>query len=186
MVGEHYGRPNTSISRMIRRKARSLSRHPGFSKTDIEDLQQELWAHLLERQAHYNPALASFETFADRLISNRACSILRHRRRHKRHPKFESISLNGVIEGDGGEVQAVYETIESPSSPRPDARDLIEDVQTLIAQLDVPDRLVVIAHLDGLSKQAIRRHLGISRRQLDRSLNRIREAAQRMDLIDYF
>ena len=56
----------------------------------------------------------------------------------------------------------------------PHGNDLAEDVRTMLAQLDDIHRAVATACLEQLSKRRIKQALGLSRRRLDRVLDRIR------------
>ena len=84
----HHGAVLTTYAQsLIRFKAKQLSRKPGFSRTDEEDVAQELTAYLLSRAHLFDPRRASADTFADRVIRTAKAMLLRDRRRqqHARH-----------------------------------------------------------------------------------------------------
>lgn len=185
MIEVYAGRKDAYISKLIRRKAKCICRHPGYTRSDIEDIEHDLWVHLLERQPHFAPSRASFETFADRVIENKVRSILRHRSAQKRDARREDFSINEVVEGSDGEHTSRHETLASCSYPPPDCNDRAEDVKTLLAQLDDVHRAVATAQLDGLSKRQIGSVLGLSRRRLNRAFEHIGEVARGLDLHEY-
>jgi RNA polymerase sigma-70 factor (ECF subfamily) len=67
--------PTSRISRNIRFRAAGLARsgaRPGF---DIDDIEQELRADLIRRAQRYDATKSSFDTFADRIITNRIATL---------------------------------------------------------------------------------------------------------------
>jgi RNA polymerase sigma factor (sigma-70 family) len=186
MVHNHFGRRNSYISRLIRRKARSICRHPGFSISDVEDIAHDLWVHLLKRQNRFDPSRGiKFETFANRIIEHHVCSMLRARKAQKRDPLREEFSLYDEVPGFEDEVCLRYATIADRSAPVPHRNDLAHDVQLLIERLGDMDSAVAMGLLGGLSVRRFARQLGISRRQVNRAIERIRELAELLDIDGY-
>ena len=54
--------------KLIKRKARQLAGRVGFLHADRQDLEQEMALDLLLRLPHFDPTLATRETFVARLI----------------------------------------------------------------------------------------------------------------------
>ena len=65
------------IAALIKRKAIELSRHKGFSRSDREDIEQDLRLHLHRMWTRYDPARSEPHTFATRIINNKAASMVR-------------------------------------------------------------------------------------------------------------
>lgn len=153
---------------LISYKARQLCRKPGFSRSDEEDLVQDLTLSLLRKADQYDPSRgASLDTFADRVVISQVKMMLRARRRHKRAAGFQAASLE---ETDPSPLKRWgVSTPEDPTS----AIDHLEAVSTAIAHLDPSDQAV--ARLLGLhSIQRIAKKLRTSRRQITAALERIR------------
>jgi RNA polymerase sigma-70 factor, ECF subfamily len=93
---------NAYSTSLIQSKARRLCRRPGFSCSEREDLEQEMWLHLVAQAHHFDARRASLNTFIDRTVCSCVAMILRHRRRSKRAPGFGTLSLEStLIEVDG-------------------------------------------------------------------------------------
>jgi RNA polymerase sigma factor (sigma-70 family) len=85
---------------VIRFKARQLSRRQGFTSSDLDDLQQELWLTLIKKAEQFDPAKASLDTFIDRVVNMATAMILRARRRLNRSRGFQQ-SLNVDVAAAG-------------------------------------------------------------------------------------
>jgi hypothetical protein len=55
-------------SQLIRQKARQLVRHPGFSKSDRPDIEQELAIELVQKYDQFDPERARETTFIARVL----------------------------------------------------------------------------------------------------------------------
>jgi RNA polymerase sigma-70 factor, ECF subfamily len=87
---------------LIRIKARQLCRRHGFTSSDEDDIQQELWLRLTAKAHYFDPARGSLHAFVERVVCSGVCGILRHRRRQRRAPSFRAISLEStMVEVDG-------------------------------------------------------------------------------------
>ncbi len=96
-------------NKVIRFKAEQLARRKGFSKTDREDIAQELWLHVWANIGKFDPDRASERTFIVRIIESKAASIARHRSAAKRNPDREEVSLQEVVSDDDGRLAAAAE-----------------------------------------------------------------------------
>ena len=185
MVEDHVRCKDAYITRLIRRKARSMCRLHGFSPSDFRDIQQDLWLHLLHQQARFNPRVAAFETFANRLITNKARSMVRHRRAQKRDPANEAFSLQQTMcDADGVELPH-SETLADHTFPSPHHGDLRLDVDTFVDRLGPGDRHVAEALREGRSQSQIATTLGVSRRQITNAVTRIQRLAREFELHEY-
>lgn len=168
---------------VINSKARQLSRRSGFSRSDEEDLVQELTLRLLEKEHLYDPARgATLDTFADRVITSAVKMILRDRRRLKRAAGFTAVSLESttvIVDGRPvylteavGDADLARVTLAKRHGPDP-AADLAELLDGL------PSELVDIAHrLQDGTVASVARDLGTSRRQVYAAMARIRQHFQ--------
>lgn len=187
MVEPHVYRKDGYIAQLIRRKARLLSGRSSFSVSDREDIEHDLWLHLLERQEQFDPARASFETFANRVINNKVRSIIRHSRAARRCIEREMFSLQDRVEGSEEEGTVPRsDAVADPSSPAPDRRDLSQDFDAVAEQLDPQARRVLELCRCGHSQNRVAEVMRISRRQVSNAMGRIRKVASASGLEAYF
>lgn len=182
MVEEHAGK-DAYVSQMIRRKAKVLARQLGCDPHDVE---QELWAHLLKSQDQFELRRSHFETFAERITTNKIRSMLRFHRAQKRDANREAFSVNDVFKGDDGEMTSRHETLACEGFPGPDRGDLDEDFRTFLAQLNATERDIVLLWLKTSSKEQARTHLRLARKDFEAAWARICQAAEGLDLHEYF
>jgi len=120
----------------IRCKARQLIGKAGFTKSDVDDLMQEMTLDLLERLPKFDPNKAAQSTFVARVIERKISKILRHRMQEKRDFRREACSLNEEVpDGKGG-------TVERSQTLTQDAHDL------RVGRHDRPEAERVDMHLD--------------------------------------
>ena len=176
---------------LIKFKARQLSRKPGFSRSDEEDVSQELTAHLLTQAGLYDPKRGSANTFADRVIKSAIAMLLRDRRRQKRAAGFTAQSLEQTyVRQDQGiaslrDVLGLADLYRRTGAGDDDERRaetvaaVIEAFQSLPPDLqDLCRRLI-----DGTAASAAR-ELGISRRQFRNAIERVRHHFEASGLED--
>lgn len=65
--------------RLIRLKAWQLVGKYGFTRSDREDIEQDLALHVIEHMGQFDPKRSSRSTFVDRIVNRRIISILRQR-----------------------------------------------------------------------------------------------------------
>src|SRR5208283_5417889 len=87
---------------VVRFKAGQLVGKAGLTKSDREDLEQELTLDLMRRAQKYDPKRAGRKTFAARIVERRAATILRGRLSPTRDVRREGPSLNETIAGEDG------------------------------------------------------------------------------------
>jgi len=116
---------------LVARKARQLLGKAGLTRSDRQDIEQELILHLLERWESYDPERGSARTFVARVVENEAARLLRDRRRLKRGCLRVTCSLNEMIPDDeDGTVERVA------TMPAEDVADEVNDLA-----LDLADAL---------------------------------------------
>jgi DNA-directed RNA polymerase specialized sigma24 family protein len=105
---------------LIRYKAHQLCRRPDFSRSDEEDIVQELTAQVLRKAPLYDPGRgASPDTFADRVIDSAVKLLLRARASLKRSPDKPVKSLEReVVEADHSRQVSLGESIDQANATR--------------------------------------------------------------------
>jgi len=100
----------TYEKKLIRAKARKLSRAFGFTAQDIPDIEQELALELIRRLPLFDPSKAKRSTFAARVLGWRAGTMRRNLLRERRNPLRNGPSLNSeVINREGGISEMIEE-----------------------------------------------------------------------------
>lgn len=94
---------NPAIRSIVRRKARRLARGHEFADHEVEDLEQDMWLHLLQMRRHYDPSRGSPEAFTVTVTGSWAAMEVRQRKRNRRNPDFNKLSLDAPVHaGRGG------------------------------------------------------------------------------------
>ncbi len=170
------------VQQLIQVKARQLTHKPGFSRSDQEDLEQDLTVHVLKQAHHFDASRGCVHTFISRVVDSALAMQLRSRRRRKRAAGFRSGSLeDAILHGQKGKGSLADMLDEADGCRRSgaDARsgqeraELQSDTRRVLAEL--PPNLQVIAALRGdATDAAIARELGVSRRQVHNAAQAIR------------
>jgi RNA polymerase sigma-70 factor (ECF subfamily) len=133
---------------LIKYKASQLVRKVGFSRSDRDDLEHDLSLHLLRKAHKFDPARASIETFADRVVNNAVRMILRERRRKCRSGGGPTSSIDTTTVIIDGAPVPLRELLSDADRARrtlrePHDEQTSDDVRTVLAGL--PDGLRKIA-----------------------------------------
>lgn len=166
---------------LIAYKAKQFSRKPGFSRSDEEDIAQELAAHLLAQAHHFDLNRASPNTFSARVIESKIAMILRDRGRHKRAVGLTARSLEQTPRTAEQHGASLRDTLADADLRRrtgagDEVADRTETVAAVVkAFVSLPPGLQAVCRLliDGTPASAAR-DLGISRRQVRNAMERIR------------
>ncbi|NQT19507.1 MAG: RNA polymerase subunit sigma-24 [Planctomycetes bacterium] len=102
MQNSHHHGISDYAARLIRHKARQLAGKAGFTRSDTEDIEQELAVDLLERLPKFDSAKATKNTFSACVIERKISNLIRHRTQQMRDRRRESFSLNDLIKDDNG------------------------------------------------------------------------------------
>ena len=163
---------------VIRFKARQLVGKAGFTKSDREDLEQELALDFLRRSRNFNPDKAKRSTFTTCVVAHHVATILEGRHAPTRDVRREGPSLDAMIADDGGNQVERITIMDARANHRgrspEELHPLKLDVQSVIETL--PPRLREIA--EGLKTQSvteIAQRNGMSRRHMHRLVQRIRQ-----------
>jgi len=173
-----------SARRIIQIKARRLCRRSGFNSTDRDDIEQQLWIHVLVRAAKFDPARRPWEVFLSFILDRRCASIRRERLAEKRSPCREECSLDDlVLDGDGRCVRRDQTTPECSSTPQR-LRELANDVAEVLAHLSETHRVIALGLVSG-TINSIATEQGISRSAVGRHVEEIRDAFKDGGLREY-
>jgi RNA polymerase sigma-70 factor (ECF subfamily) len=144
MRRNHYDGIDSRIVQLVRRKAHQISRQPGFSAEDKRDLEQDLFLDLYRRLPRFDPARASFSSFANLVVNHRAATILETHRAAKRNPgrvacSFDEPTATPSANGEGEQAELTREEhlylADELRLADPTDADLAFDVQRAVASL---------------------------------------------------
>jgi len=175
-------------------RSRSLIGRYGFTKSDLEDIRQELYLHLRRQLPKHDPNRGSKATFIDRVLTNGSRDLIRRQMAMKRDFRMHQISLDqsvfpsdewAVSFGDSiCEVQRAFDVGYSPKNNM-DKIDLHIDVQRVLAKLDRNLRLICFGLAQEKTPAEISRELGICRQTFYDRKERIREEFEAAGLRAY-
>jgi RNA polymerase sigma factor (sigma-70 family) len=158
-------------------KARQIVRRSGFTPSDREDVEHDLWLALASQAEHFDPSRASLNTFTDRVIESAAAMILRKRRQKKRAAGFHALSLDAagaseVTEGGSGagvSADDLARRIGVNVRNEISCREHADAVHHALARMP-EDVREVCRHLMGGTISSAARDLRITRRQVRKHL----------------
>jgi RNA polymerase sigma-70 factor (ECF subfamily) len=169
---------------LIRVKAKQIIRRPGFSRSDQDDVEQDLVLQLLNQAQHFDPARGSLNTFIARVVTSGVAMLVRERGRIKRCPANVAIqSLEVKLEQPDGPPAPLWATIShadlerrTGSAPLSDAEryELVEGVASVMASLP-PELQKVCKSLMERNRAETEAELGMSRRGYEGAMDRIRQ-----------
>ncbi|MBK8915019.1 MAG: sigma-70 family RNA polymerase sigma factor [Phycisphaerales bacterium] len=157
---------------LIRLKARQLIGQYGFSRSDREDLEQELTLNLLIRLSRFDPSKGQPATFVRMVVDRRVASLIRERKSLSRDYRRARHLLDEISDeiGDGSLTEpAVDDQHERDlAMDMAEALDTLSDVQRSIAESLRDAPLTEVARKHHCSREAMRRHAEQVRRHLAR------------------
>jgi DNA-directed RNA polymerase specialized sigma24 family protein len=179
---------NPKITELLRAKARRAAKLPGFTISDVPDIKQDLWLHVLKRMSCYDPCRSSPETFASRLADNYIASMARASRALKRSGTSSVASIDQT-NGTEGFDTAVSQLIDDASRRRrlgvvhtADAKrsDIRLDLRHAIGS-SPPMLQKLAALLSHVPQFAAGEVLGLSRRRTAALMAKLREVLTASD-----
>ncbi len=179
----------------IRVKARQLIGTAGFTRSDVEDVEQEMRLELLLRLPKFDPARASYNTFVNCVTERKCAKLIRHRRQEMRDYQRRSCSLDDRVEGAYGGTVARAETVDQDEldirtdkrgRSREEQNQLRTDVSFALSKL--PDDLRRIAECVMGTRTLVEaaRQLGMQRTTFYKALGRLQAHFKSAGLNDYF
>ncbi len=179
------------LTALIECKARQLVGKAGYTPDDLKDIEQDLIRDLLERLPKFDPAKASLNTFADRVVSRRICNLMRDRQADMRDWRREAFSLDEEIETDEGATarheffsQDKVDLRKEPGDRRRLERENLQMDMSAVLEGLTPELRRVAEMLMTQSVAEVACELGIARSTFrDRYLAQLREvfAANRLN-----
>lgn len=161
--------------------SRKLKPRRVFRRESQGDLEQELTAYVLSRAHLFDPSRGSANTFADRVIHSGIAMMIRDRRRQKRAPDLDNVSLEKTAAGSDEEAPSMRDTLTEADLRRrfgdacdSDRAESIEAVREILQSLSAEDQEICQLRMSG-SDASVARALGISRRQVRQHLDRLRK-----------
>lgn len=169
----------------IRVKARQLSRRKDFGTSCREDIEQNLWLHLLTQAEKFDGDRSSLNTFIACVVDSAVAMMIRERKREKRVPR------------DGSTVESLAVFVEQPDGPPAplatlishsdlqrrlgtipltdeELYELIDSVSSTIASLP-PELQQICRSLMERNRSSTERELRLSRRNYDAALALLRQ-----------
>lgn len=181
-----YGGISPRVIRNIKYQAAKLARSGSLPGMDKEDIEQELMLDLLRRRDRFDPDRASFDTFADRIVTNRVASLTAST--HKLRAERITISLDFVVanddEDEGASLIDKLDELENPYALDELKIGLARDVARFLGDLPpVLQRYVAILAADNVCEAA--REAGLHRSTIYERKEQIRQAAEDWGLEEY-
>lgn len=173
------------VRKLIRVKAWQLCRRSNFCSSDMKDVEQHLYLHLLTQIEKFDRSRASLNTFSSRVVDSAAAMLLRERQREKRTPEEGTIvqSLGEMVDQPDGPPAPLGTTLSRADVERRtggksmsgiELFELAEDIAHLISTLP-PELQSVCRALMYRNRSETESDLGLSRRRYDAALELIRQ-----------
>jgi RNA polymerase sigma-70 factor (ECF subfamily) len=168
--------------KLIKCKARQLSRRRDFQPVDWEDLQQELWLALVKAARHFDPAKAALDTFIDRVVNTAAAMLVRARQRLRKGANERVQSLSDELVAPDGRSEPLAATIcrddlarRIGTQPADETHfaETTEAVATALHRMPT-DLRDVCQRLMGGTVTSVARDLSLSRRQVRNCIRKAR------------
>lgn len=120
----------------IRFNARRLARGRIIPGMDVEDYEQDLVADLLHRKRAFDPKLASFATFADRIVGHRISTLASPTLRLNQERKL--LSRDAPILDEDGNQQTLLDLLPDEALPTEESAGIRIDVGRFVESLPPP------------------------------------------------
>ena len=172
---------NDYAEELIHHKARQLVGTAGFTRDDIEDMEQEMRLDLLERLPKFDPNKATYNTFVSRLVDRKISNLIRHRTQEMRDFRCEEGSIHDVVECGDEKVERIETVTQDEQDFRlgkhirsaQERRDLKLDIPLVLSKLP-PELRKPAELLQTMSITEAARELGIPRSTLYDRIARLR------------
>lgn len=163
-------------------KAAQLCRRSDFSRSDDDDLRQEMLLYVWKKAHLFDPARGNIEAFVTTAIKSWVAMELRRRFRLKRCGDYKAVSLKGTMIECHGDIETLGAVLREADlhrrtqQARPSSIDLIDlqdAVRHAFTMLSPHERelLIHVAEHD-VSSAARKRH--VSRRQIEKAVTQMR------------
>ena len=173
--GDRYPGLDDRSRMQLERAASSLTGHYGFTRSDLEDIRQELYLRLHRNLPQHDPMKGGKATFVDRVLRSAVRDLIRRQVATKRDHAMCTASLDSPYPGGYGTLgDSITDTDSTPSHT--DRIHLVIDVQRVVAGLD--QDLQSLCHALSMQKTPteIAREHGICRQTFYARRMRLRRA----------
>lgn len=181
-------------AKLIKYKAGQLVRRVGFTKSDFDDLQQEMTLDLLCRLSKYDPSKASLNTFVARIVDRKVSTLIRHRRQKKRDCRIRIYSLDAEFDDQNGQQYWLDEVLSQDAIDgeigrydRPEVERIDLRLELSLVLDDLPEDLSYLARrLQTRTVAEIACELGVPRSTLyEKGIARLRKIFEDKGLREY-
>ena len=124
------------VMQNIRFNARRLACGRTLPGMEVEDYEQDLVADLLRRRRAFDPRLASFATFADRVVGHRISTMTSPTRRLKAERNV--VSLDAPVLDEDGNEQTLLDLLPDETLPTDESAAMKIDVGRFVEGLPRP------------------------------------------------
>jgi RNA polymerase sigma-70 factor (ECF subfamily) len=183
---------NRFIRGIIGRKVAQLIGRAGFTRQDRKDLEQDLFARVIQSLPKFNPDRAHLNTFVTTVVERYVANVLRNQRAVKRDRRGTT-SLNVMIEiTDEGPTELVQTIGDRELDARlgrerrseQELTELAMDLSSVIATLPIAwQALLELRKSKTMAEVA--REMGLPRTTLLEWIRRIRQIFEKAGLGDY-
>jgi RNA polymerase sigma-70 factor, ECF subfamily len=178
------------LRRLITCKVRKTIGKAGLTKSDLDDLAQDILLDIIQRLPSFDSRRSQHRTFFSRLVDHKLSNILRDRRT-KRRDCSRCQSLNTPLVGnedcDHADLLAAdTHGVRTGCVRRTDEEqtDLAADIAQIVARMP-PEVQDLCQRLQSQPLAAIAREVGIPRTTLQQSVSKIRRRFEDAGLREY-
>ncbi len=173
------------VTKLIQVNARRLCRRQEFCDLEPQDMQHELAAAILRQAHHFDPVRGSVNTFISRVVASAALMMVRDQNRQKRcvRIRHSSIERDTVARESGkvpiGELLSAEDRLRHQGIVGDEERDgataTADELRAVLAGLRPQLQLICGRLMAGGTQNAVARELGVSRRQMRKAMDELRE-----------
>lgn len=175
---------------LIKIKAHQLCRRSDFSQSDYDDLRQDMRLYLIEKAHLFDPVRGNIEAFVTSLLKTWAAMRLRYRKRQKRCEDLKAVSLENTPVECEGEITCLGAVLLEEDGQRLTQAypisalehfEMCEAIEHAMQRLQPEDR-ALLAQVAENGMTATAKSLGVSFRQVNNAMLRIREHFEKAGL----
>ena len=188
MASSHDVVSNPFTVTIIRAKARQLCRRSDFSRSDYDDLRQDMRLYLIKKARLFDPVRGNIEAFVTKALNTWVAMRLRYHNRDKRRESYKVVSLDRTFVECEGDITTLGKVLLEEDGRRltqtcpisaVERFELSEAIEHAMQNLEPEDRALLIQVTEhGVTGAA--KSLGVSYRQVANAMKRIRGIFKKM------
>lgn len=180
----------STTQKAIRSKARKLVRRAGFSRSDLEDIEHDLYLKLLKQLPAFDESQLEPRAFVKMVLDRYATNILRDRCAEKRHyGKVHSLNTS-IVEEDGSEIELIetisedqlYQHLGGKNLSAQESLELKLAIAEILPTVSNELQRVLLKLMEGKSVAAVARETGIPRTTLIYRIQNLRKRFEEVRL----